>query len=82
MSREKEMDQISDRVGIDGLPEVFYGSNHLFIANKDLNILLHYNSIDSLSFSGFQKRKTFLNPTGGKDLYVPPPKKPTEGEEA
>lgn len=81
MSSEKEMDQWSDRVGIDGLPEVLYGSNHLFIANKDLNILLHYNAIDSLSFSGFQKRTSFLNPTTGKDLYVPPPKKePAEGE--
>jgi len=53
MSSEKDMDQMSDKVGIDGLPEVFYGSNHFYIANKELNILLHYNAIDSLSFSGF-----------------------------
>ena len=70
MSSEKDMDQMSDKVGIDGLPEVFYGSNHFYIANKELNILLHYNAIDSLSFSGFQKRKSFLNPETGKNLYV------------
>lgn len=69
MSSEKEMDQYSDKVGIDGLPEVFYGSNHLYIANKELNILLDFNSIDSLSFSGYEKRKSFLNPTSGKNLY-------------
>ena len=74
MSSEKEMDQWSDKVGIDGLPEVFYGSNHLYIANKELNVVLDFNSIDSLSFSGFNKRKTFLNPQSGKNLYKEPVK--------
>ena len=65
---------MSDKVGIDGLPEVFYGSNHLYIANKELNILLDFNAIDSLSFSGFEKRKSFLNPTSGKNLFKEPEK--------
>lgn len=47
------MDQVSDKVGIMGLPEVFYGSNFFFVANKKHNILLDFNAIDSLSFSGF-----------------------------
>jgi hypothetical protein len=64
MSPEKEMDQVSDRVGIMGLPEVFYGSNHLIIANKEHNILLDFNAVDSLSYSGFSKRTQFLNPAG------------------
>jgi hypothetical protein len=67
MSSEKEMDQVSDRVGIMGLPEVFYGSNHLIIANKEHNILLDFNAVDSLSYSGFSKRSQFLNPDSGKN---------------
>jgi hypothetical protein len=59
MSSEKEMDQVSDKVGIMGLPSVFYGFNHFYVANKEHNILLDFNSIDCLSFSGFQKRKCF-----------------------
>lgn len=68
MSSEKEMDQVSDKVGIMGLPEVFYGSNHLLIANKEHNILLDFNAADSLSYSGFEKRSQFLNPKSGKNL--------------
>jgi hypothetical protein len=56
MSSEKEMDQVSDKVGIMGLPEVFYGFNHFIIANKSNDVLLHFNAIDSLSYSGFEKR--------------------------
>lgn len=47
-----------------GLPEVFYGFNHLYVGNKDLNIILDFNAIDSLSFSGYEKRKQFLSPNG------------------
>jgi len=67
MSPEKEMDQVSDRVGIMGLPEVFYGSNHLFVANKEHNIVLDFNAVDSLSYSGYSKRAQFLNPDSGKN---------------
>ena len=51
---------MSDKVGIMGLPEVYYGFNHLFLANKEHNILLDFNPLDSLSYSGFQKRDKFL----------------------
>jgi hypothetical protein len=71
MSSEKEMDQVSDRVGIMGLPEVFYGANHLLVANKEHNILLDFNAVDSLSFSGFEKRVQFLHPQNGKDFSEP-----------
>lgn len=69
MSSEKEMDLVSDRVSIMGLPEVFYGFNHLYIANKDLDILLDFNAVDSLSFSGFEKRKKFFNSEHGKNYF-------------
>ena len=52
-----------------GLPEVFYGFNHLYISNKDLNILLDFNAIDSLSLSGYDKRKQFLNPKSGVNMF-------------
>jgi len=59
MSSEKEMDQVSDKVGIMGLPSVFYGFNHFFVSNKEHNVLLDFNAIDSLSYSGYEKRKQF-----------------------
>ena len=70
MSSEKEMDQFSDKVGIMGLPEVFYGSNHLYISNKVHNILLDFNSVDSLSFAGYAKRTNFLD-KNGKNCFEP-----------
>ena len=60
MSSEKEMDQVSDKVGIMGLPSVFYGFNHFYICNKEHNVLLDFNAIDSLSYSGFEKQKLFV----------------------
>ena len=60
MSSEAEMDMVSDKVGIMGLPEVFFGFNNFIIANKEHNILLSFNAVDSLSYSGFEKRKQFL----------------------
>ena len=68
MSSEKEMDQFSDSVGIMGLPEVFYGSNHLYVSNKEHNILLHFNAVDSLSYSGYAKRAQFLHPQGKNEF--------------
>lgn len=46
-----------------------------------MNIVLDFNSIDSLSFSGFEKRKAFLNPESGKNQYKEPEKKVEEGKE-
>ena len=60
MSSEAEMDMVSDKVGIMGLPEVFFGFNNLIVANQEHNILLSFNAVDSLSYSGFEKRKLFL----------------------
>lgn len=54
------MDQASDKVGIQGLPSVFYGNNHFYVSNKEHNILIDFNAIDSLSYSGFEKRKQFF----------------------
>lgn len=67
MSSEKEMDLVADQVGIQGLPSVFYGFNHLYITNEQHNICLDFNSIDSLSYGSFQKQKLFVkNPSETK----------------
>ena len=49
------------------LPEMFYGQNYLFVANKELNILLSFSAADSLSFCNYQTRKEYLNPKTGVD---------------
>ena len=47
-----------------GLPEVFYGNNNLIITHKNSNIILRFCAVDSLSYSGFDKRRVFLRTDG------------------
>ncbi len=35
---------------------------------------MHINAVDSLSYSGYEKRNQFFNKVQGKDLFVPPKK--------
>jgi hypothetical protein len=51
-----------------GLPEVVFGGNNLIVTNKDSNICLHFNALDSLSYSSYNKRKAFLQEKGS-DLF-------------
>lgn len=67
MSSEKEMDQVSDKVGTEGLPSVFYGFNHFYVCNSKANICLDFNAIDSLSYASFEKRRLFLKSQVGAD---------------
>lgn len=43
-----------------GLPEVFYGNNHLYIARPENNFLLEVNAVDSISFASYAKRQACL----------------------
>ena len=43
-----------------GLPEVFYGNNHLYLAKPDQNFLLEVSAVDALSYASFEKRQKFL----------------------
>lgn len=43
-----------------GLPEVFYGNNHLYMAKPENNFLLEISPVDSLSYSSFVKRQEYL----------------------
>lgn len=63
---------MEDKVAIMTLPEVVFGNNHLLIAHKDSNVLLHFNASDSLSYSGFEKRRMFLR-EGGVNLATDEP---------
>ena len=35
-------------------------------------MLLDFNSVDSLSFAGYDKSRIFLDPVNGKNFFVPP----------
>jgi hypothetical protein len=43
-----------------GLPEVFYGNNHLYIARPENNFLLEISAVDSISFASYAKRQNCL----------------------
>jgi hypothetical protein len=56
----KQLDQVSDCVGTMGMPEVFYGFNHLYIANPLRDLLLEFSPVDALSLSAFAKQRAHL----------------------
>ena len=43
-----------------GLPEVFYGNNHLYLTRPDCNFLLEISAVDAISFASFAKREASL----------------------
>lgn len=43
-----------------GLPEVFYGNNHLYLARPDCNFLLEISAVDAISFASYSKRQACL----------------------
>ncbi len=53
MFSAKQLDQISDTVGTMGMPEVFYGFNHLYIGNPKKDVLLEFSPVPALSLSAF-----------------------------
>jgi hypothetical protein len=40
-----------------GMPEVFYGFNHLYLALPSKNLLIEFSPIEALSLSAFAKQK-------------------------
>lgn len=60
MSNQKEVEQAEDKVGINGLPEVFYGNNHLYIVNAKCDLLFEIDPVASLSLCSFAKREEYL----------------------
>ena len=43
-----------------GLPEVFYGNNHLYCVNAEHNFLFEICPIQSISLTSYAKRKAYL----------------------
>jgi hypothetical protein len=43
-----------------GLPEVFYGNNHLYLANPEHNFLFEVSAVDAISFASYAKRQETL----------------------
>ena len=43
-----------------GLPEVFYGNNHLYLTKNDANFLLEVSAVDAISYASFAKRQENL----------------------
>jgi hypothetical protein len=40
-----------------GMPEVFYGFNHLYVVRPSKDILLEFSPIEALSLSAFAKQQ-------------------------
>lgn len=60
MYSAKELEQVSDQCGTMGVPEVFYGLNHLYIAKPDRDFLFEISPIDVLSMSSYAKREQYF----------------------
>ena len=60
MSNSTEMEAAQDQVATMGLPEVFYGNNHLYLARPDCNFLLEVSAVDAISFASYAKRQACL----------------------
>lgn len=53
MSNSPEMEAAQDQVATNGLPEVFYGNNHLYLMRSESNFLLEISAVDAISFSSY-----------------------------
>lgn len=53
----KELDMVSDRVKINRLPEMLYGSNRFYIINQSTNFIYEINPLHMLDLSCFNERK-------------------------
>ena len=64
MSNSVEMDMISDKVATMGLPEVFYGNNHILFINSSKNLLFEMSALDAIRLSSFAEREVLMRPQG------------------
>ncbi len=51
-----------------GMPEVFYGFNHLYISNPDKDVLLEFSPVPALSLSAFAFQKDMYKGTEAATL--------------
>ena len=60
MSNSKELDQVADQTETMGLPEVFYGNNHLYCVNAQHNFMFEICPVESVSLTSYAKRESYL----------------------
>ena len=60
MSNSIEMEAAQDQIATMGLPEVFYGNNHVYLAKPEFNFLLEVCPVDAISYSSYAKRESHL----------------------
>lgn len=57
MCTNAEHQLIHDYLGIQAVPDMFFGQNRLYIACADHNILLEFSPIDALLCSKYSEQK-------------------------
>ena len=67
MFNTKELDQISDVIPTQTLPDILFGYNRMYFVNKKRNFLYEFSPIDSLSLSAFALQQTRLHPDERKE---------------
>lgn len=55
-----------------GLPEVFYGSNHVYFVLPARDLLLEFNALDAVSLSSFAVREAQLRKPDAKEFSAGP----------
>lgn len=60
MSNSTEMEAAQDQIATMGLPEVFYGNNHLLLCKPNNNFMVEICAVDAVSFSSYAKRQECL----------------------
>ena len=67
MFNTKELDQISDVIPTQTLPDILFGYNRMYFVNKKRNFLYEFSPIDSLSLSAFANQQVRLHPDERKE---------------
>lgn len=56
MSNSTEMEAAQDQIATMGLPEVFYGNNHLYLTKPACNFMVEVCPVDAIGQSSYAKR--------------------------
>ena len=60
MFNMKQLDQVSDVVKTQSLPDIVFGNNRLFMVHKKRNFLYEFSPVDALSLSSYEERENRL----------------------
>lgn len=67
-----DLDQLVDRLKLQGIPDIVYGQSHALLVNESKNFVYAISPADSLSFVNFEKRAAKFSTTFDKseDLEI------------